>query len=92
MHRFYFVRNGAVVCGRDTLAEAIDYAERSRGWDKHQGHHVTRDEFGGERPATYRVEEHVYDATERRWREVARHPVLCYRPPFPSLNEALVTA
>lgn len=91
MHRiFCFVRNGAGVCSRGTLADAMDYAERIRGWDKHSGRDAHRDEFGGVHATTYRVEEHVWDGEKDGYREVARYTVDGYRPPFPGMNEPLV--
>lgn len=58
MLRYFFNRNGAIVCSRDTKEECLDYAKRQMGWDVHLGADTYRDAFGGTHTTTYKVEEH----------------------------------
>ena len=58
MLRYFFNRNGAIVCSRDTKEECLDFAKRTMGWDVHMGRDTYRDQFGGSHQTTYKVEEH----------------------------------
>jgi hypothetical protein len=55
--RYFFNRDGAIVCSRDTLAECMYYARRNMGWDQHQGKDRFTNQFV-DRPVIYKVEEH----------------------------------
>jgi hypothetical protein len=61
MIRYYFNRNGATVCGRDTLEECLDYAKRTMGWDIRLKRDSYRTEFTTV-ICTYSVEEISDDA------------------------------
>ena len=67
---FYVSRNGAVVCGRNTLDEALDYARKCIGWDIHQGKDTYRTEFATV-AVTYQVEEAEWvraaDLDDSKW-------------------------
>lgn len=57
--RYFFNRNGAIVCNRDTLEECLAFAKQSQLWDQKLGSDSVRTEFTS-RPSTYKVEEHRY--------------------------------
>lgn len=97
MMRYYFNRNGAIVCGRDTLQECLDYAKRQMGWDLHLGADTYRDAFGGSHSTTYKVEEHELltpehpDYQRNCWKRTYNDTVLNTSQavlPFPTRKES----
>ncbi len=82
--RYYFNRNGAIVCARDTLEECLAYATTSQQWDQKLGSDHVRTEFTVS-PNTYKVEEHRYNPDNRTnvWERTYNDVVL---PQLPMLS------
>lgn len=79
MKRWFFNRNGAIVCGRDTLEACKEYAESSIAWDVRLGKDYVQTEFARV-PNTYKIEEHTYLWEERRWVHNRDNDIILQRP------------